>query len=123
MSKDLTPLEVFYKGKRILAKYEHDTKDHLIEIDLKQSEWNIIDIALKDAEKNKKALEIIKNKCQFFSLESDEDDFCPKGHYRVYDAELYQFNELTKEEYELLREMLKWVNLFSLMMKIKELLI
>ena len=51
-----------------------------------------------------KAIEIIKEKCPFFNLYSDEEGMCPKGHYRIYDNELYQFNELTKEEYEVLKE-------------------
>ena len=55
----------------------------------------------KIIEKELKALEIIKDKCYFFSLED-----CGNETYRVYDNELYRFNELTKEEYELLKEVL-----------------
>ena len=54
--------------------------------------------------KKLKALEIIKKKVMpLVSL--DDGEIC-KGHYRVYDAELYLHNELTEEEYEILKEVL-----------------
>ena len=55
---------------------------------------------LKEGEKAKQALEIIKNKCRFFYVEEEN------GRYRVYDNELYKYNELTQEEYNLLKEVL-----------------
>ena len=59
----------------------------------------------EETQKKLKALEIIKEKVMpLVSL--DEGELC-KGHYRVYDGELYMHTELTKEEYDLLREVLK----------------
>lgn len=49
-----------------------------------------------------KALKIIKEKVM--SLVSLDDGKICNGHYRVYDGELYMHNELTKEEYDLLKE-------------------
>lgn len=54
-------------------------------------------------QKKVKTLKIIKDKVM--SLVSLDDEEICKGHYRVYDGELYGHTELTKEEYELLEEM------------------
>lgn len=54
------------------------------------------------ANKNQKALEIIK-KYPMFYLHDD----LPQGTYKMYDCELYSNYDLTKEEYELLTEVLK----------------
>jgi hypothetical protein len=55
--------------------------------------------------KSLKALEIIKEKVMPL-VNLDEGELC-KDHYRVYDGELYMYTELTKEEYDLLKEALK----------------
>ena len=52
--------------------------------------------------KELKALEIIKKHPMFYL----HDDL-PQGTYRMYDCELYGCYDLTKEEYELLAEVLK----------------
>lgn len=49
-----------------------------------------------------KALQIIKEKGNFISLEYDKYD----DKYYIYDNEYYMHNEITKEEYDLLREVL-----------------
>ena len=56
----------------------------------------------KIVEDELKALEIIKKKGNFISLEYDEFN----GKYYIYDSELYMHNEITKEEYDLLKEIL-----------------
>ena len=57
-------------------------------------------------EKELKALEIIKRTAlKLVSLE-DETTICPKGGYAFYDGELYQYEELTKDEFDLLKEVL-----------------
>lgn len=59
-------------------------------------EWyNIVATALR-------ALDIIKKKGNFISLEYDKYD----DKYYIYDNEYYMHNEITKEEYDLLREVL-----------------
>ena len=80
MSKELTPLQAF-------NKIDVDTKNNYVD------EFIIIQKALKDAEKNKKALEIIKEKIldmDYFNIIAERCD-------------------LTYQEYELLKEILKWV--------------
>jgi hypothetical protein len=53
-------------------------------------------------EKSLKALEIIKEKGNFINLEHVEDN----DKFYIYDNEYYMRNEITKEEYELLKEIL-----------------
>lgn len=58
-------------------------------------------------EKELKALEIIKRTAlKLVSLE-DETTICPKGGYAFYDGELYQYEKLTKDEFDLLKEVMK----------------
>ena len=78
MSKELTPLQAF-------NKIDVDTKNNYVD------EFIIIQKALKDAEKNKQALEIIKEKIldmDYFNIIAEHCD-------------------LTYQEYELLKEILK----------------
>lgn len=57
--------------------------------------------------KELKALEIIKRTAlKLVSLE-DDTTICRKGRYAFYDNELYKSEDLTKEEYDLLKEVLK----------------
>ena len=56
----------------------------------------------KAIEKELKALEIIK-KCPMFSLHDD----MPQGTYKMYDCELYSHYDLTKDEFDLLKEVLE----------------
>ena len=51
-------------------------------------------------EQELKALDIIKKHPMFYL----HDDL-PEGTYRMYDCELYSHYDLTKEEYDLLKEM------------------
>lgn len=54
-----------------------------------------------------KAFEIIKRTAmKLISLE-DDTTICRKGRYAIYDNELYQSIDITKEEYELLKEVLE----------------
>ena len=83
-----------------------------IETELKRLEEleKAFDALLKDDEKTKKllskeieknrAFEIIKEKGNFISLEYDEYN----DKYYIYDNELYMHNEITKEEFDLLKE-------------------
>lgn len=57
---------------------------------------------INDIEKELKALEIIKEKGNFINLEYDKHD----DKYYIYDNELYMHNEITKEEYDLLKGVL-----------------
>jgi hypothetical protein len=61
---------------------------------------------LNAIEKELKAFEIIKRTAlRLVSLE-DETTICPKGKHAFYDGELYQYEELTKDEFDLLKEVL-----------------
>ena len=66
-----------------------------------------IDIRKKEIiEKQLKALEIIKRTAlKLVSLE-DDTTICRKGRYAFYDSELYLSEDVTKEEYNLLKEIL-----------------
>lgn len=73
-----------------------------------KKEFAIIKKELKDGEKYKKVLEILKRTAlRLVSLE-DETTICKKGRYAFYDGELYGSVDLTKEEYDLLKEVLKY---------------
>lgn len=48
------------------------------------------------------ALDIIKKKGNFIHLEYDKND----NKYYIWDNEYYMHNEITKEEYEILKEVL-----------------
>lgn len=56
---------------------------------------------LTELEKELKAFEIIKKHPMFYL----HDDL-PQGTYRMYDGELYSHYDLTKEEYDLLAEVM-----------------
>lgn len=53
-------------------------------------------------EKELKALEIIKENANFLCVDCDEE----KDKYYIYDAEYYMRNEITKEKYDILIEVL-----------------
>lgn len=74
---------------KVIYRLEHEKNQQLSQANLKMS----------------KALEIIK-KYPMFSLHDD----LPQGTYRIYDCELYSHYDLTKEEYDLLKEILQWKN-------------
>lgn len=74
-----------YEGKW----YDTNLKQIFISIE----DWNI-------ERKKLKALEIIKEKGNFISFEYDKYD----DKYYIYDNEFYAHNEITKEEYDLLKE-------------------
>ena len=58
-------------------------------------------------EKDLQALEIIKRTAmKLVSLEDSESGICVNGRYAIYDNELYQSIDITKEEYDLLKEVL-----------------
>lgn len=58
-------------------------------------------------EKELKAFEIIKRTAlKLVSLE-DDTTICKKGRYAFYDAELYGSKDLTKDEFDLLKEVMK----------------
>ncbi len=58
--------------------------------------------------KKLKALEIIKRTAmKLVSLEDSESGICFNGRYAIYDNELYQSIDITKEEYDLLKEVLE----------------
>ena len=57
-------------------------------------------------EKELKALEIIKRTAMKLVSLEDDTTICKKGRYAFYDGELYQSVDLTKEEYDLLKEVL-----------------
>ena len=126
MSKKLTPLETWYLVKKYLNEFHHRIVSEDIEVEtIEGHPINIIESALKRLEKidntttkmndkelimfdeevgkRLKALEIIKEKGNFLCLHYSEYE----NKYYIYDAELYMHNELTKEEYELLKEILK----------------
>ena len=114
MSKELEALKLIkwkLEDEGILGK-EYELCD-IIEKALKRLEEleNAFDSLSKDDEKAKKLLskEIEKNRAfeiikkhPMFSLHDD----LPKGTYRMYDCELYSHYDLTKEEYDLLKEVL-----------------
>ena len=54
--------------------------------------------------KKLKAFEIIKKKGNFLNLDHNET----YDKYYIYDNEYYMHNEITKEEYHLLKEVLLW---------------
>ena len=97
--------------ERLMSKYNEMCLDTGCNDDEYQngnttSERAIIEKELKDGEKNKKVLEIIKRTAlKLVSLE-DETTICPKGEYAFYDGELYQYEKLTKDEFDLLKEVL-----------------
>ena len=53
--------------------------------------------------KNDKILAIIKNKVMPLVNLEDDTTICRKGRFAVYDNELYQSEDLTQEEYDLLK--------------------
>lgn len=96
MSKKITPIQAL---ENIKERLKQDDIIHLLDM------CNLIVV-----EKALKALEIIKNKvAPLVNLDTiDIGDGSNKLKYRVYDNELYAYRPLTKEEYELLKEILKW---------------
>lgn len=87
MDKELTPLEAL------------NTIYNLEDLQGGRDEfWK----AYRIIEKSVKALEIIKEKGNFLWLQYDEYD----NKYYIYDNESYQHNEITKEEYDILKEVL-----------------
>lgn len=128
MSKELTPLQALGKLIEVISPYVLPLGDTQLILDLS----DIIETALKRLEKidntttkmndkelimfdeevgkRLKALEIIKDKvAPLVNLDTiDIGDGSNKLKYRVYDNELYAYRPLTEEEYELLKEVLKW---------------
>lgn len=125
MSEKLTPLEAF--ENIIIDLAPHLINANVEEIKIVKTELNeleeyksilkdfglenpqnLIDNLniIKDSKFHEKlkALEIIKEKGNFLCLDYSEYE----NKYYIYDAELYMHNELTKEEYELLKEVLEW---------------
>ena len=91
MNKGLEALEII-KNWKLFIDFEIDTngmKEFGKEIEI--------------IEKELKVLEIIKDKVMNSFLVSLESD---RG-YRIYDAEGYEYIEITKEEYDLLKEVLE----------------
>ena len=70
---------------------------------------NLFDaLDLNTIEKDLKALEIIKRTAmKLVSLEDSESGICCKCRYAIYDNELDESIDITKEEYDLLKEILK----------------
>ena len=92
--KDTTPLQEI--NTPIWVEYtENSDNDKLC---YRRCQIDVIEKALK-------ALEIIKKKDLLWSI--DWQPFKDSGDYRAWDNELYQSIKLTKEEYELLKEVLK----------------
>ena len=87
------------RGLKALARVKH-----FMSLNCKHWKQDIgyIEEELKAGEKYKKALEIIK-KCPMFSLHDD----MPQGTYRMYDCELYSHYDLTKDKFDLLKEVMK----------------
>lgn len=110
--KDTEPAKALEELKNGLfghckSSYLKDDPKELEKIlDIYSGFFNTIEIALKDAENYKKALEIIKYKVAPLVI-FDTYQTPNETKYRVYDNELYSYRPLTKEEYELLTEMLK----------------
>ena len=90
-SKELKAFEIV--KAEIIAK---NGEDFQLELDEKLYQ------SLEIIEKSLKALEIIKEKGNFINLEHVEDN----DKFYIYDNEYYMRNEITKEEYELLKEVL-----------------
>lgn len=97
------PTGNFYIGltKEELTELENELQESE-EYRLKYSQTHIALCKLRE-EKTKKeqAFEIIKKHPMFYL----HDDL-PQGTYRMYDGELYSHYDLTKEEYDLLAEMM-----------------
>ena len=103
-----TPLEALniLVGMAVVQQRAYEIKP-IIENALKRLDMyeNVVGIErIQDTNKKLKALEIIKEKIA--PLVCLDDGEISKGRYRVYDNEFYGFKELTKEEYELLKEVL-----------------
>ena len=100
MNKELTPLEIVKRWKAQI----HWNKDFGWDKEIASVEKE-----LADAEKYKKALEIIKEKrvdtlllFRCFEL----DNLYGHSHFETYNQELYTQN-ITQEEYDFLKEILK----------------
>lgn len=130
MSKEL---EAFYELFSVYFDNEVIKAKHGVTEESAKERYDIIETALKDYEQLKsrennvlpidefigdlgehtrdevamklKALEIIKDKIMPL-VNLDDGELC-ECHYRVYDNELYGHTELTKEEYDLLKEIQK----------------
>ena len=115
MNKEKTPLQALNNIKNLFigSPINQSQQFEIIETALKRLEkidntttkMNNKKLIMFDEEVGKrlKALEIIKEKGNFLCLHYSEYE----NKYYIYDAELYMHNELTKEEYELLKEILK----------------
>ena len=76
-------------------------KDFVLENNKNGLDRSFINGAFNIIEKKLKAFDIIKQNRMFYL----HDDM-PQGTYRIYDCELYSYYDLTKEEYDLLKEVL-----------------
>lgn len=96
-TKKPSPLKSLERIRKNLTRYSDiDDEPYLFKQD---------EIDLDMIEKSLKALEIIKNKRLYWDINYQPYEEC--GHYRAWDNELYESVELTKEEYDLLKEVLK----------------
>ena len=116
MTKKLTPLEALCYLDDIAHGRKTEFDPHqlkiIIETALKRLEFydkcNYQTTIHKDVlqiSKELQALEIVKEKVMCL-VSLDDGEIC-KGHYRVYDGELFMHTELTKEEFDILKEVLK----------------
>ena len=98
---DLTskPLEVWSLVKKYMNAYHHQAINE--KVDVETVEGHPISII----EDSLKALEIIKNKNLLWDI--DWQPYEKDGDYRAWDNEYFASIKLTKEEYELLKEVLE----------------
>ena len=96
MSKELTPLEVSKQLKDFVLEFVKNGLDRMFI----RGSFDIIETELKQLEKQNKVLKIVKKKVMGFVILKTV-----KEKYRVYDGEEYYYENLTKEEYELLKEL------------------
>ena len=111
MNKELQALEriinprITYFCGRMSGKTEMARK----EFEQRQKDIECVISALKENEKLKKMIELIKEKvAPLVNLDiTDIGDGSNKLRYRIYDSELFAYTNLTQEEYNLLKEILK----------------
>lgn len=120
MSKELTALQVIIENKglngikepvEIIESALKDLEEYKKCIDLKEASYvsthKIVAVeedTYKDLVKNSQALEIIKNKGLYWDI--SYQPYEERGDYRAWDNELYESVKLTKEEFDLLKEVL-----------------
>lgn len=109
MNEELTPLEALDELKGVLRTV--DLEDirfiDIIETALKRLESvdRVGEMFCINVDKKLKALAIIKEKVMPLTMLEDKTAY-KENCYRVYDNEGYEYNDLTKEEYGLLKEVL-----------------